>query len=110
MRAGVNPTKGGKLIDREECHHRIVIPVHIPNEEGYFKDAYKIFEMGLFSILKTTISKVKISVISNKCSDEINARLLELYEKKNINELTELLNKDPGFVSSAALINNKPIH
>lgn len=87
MRAGVNPTKGGKLIDRAECHHRIVIPVHIPNEVGYFKDAYKIFEMGLFSILKTTISKVKISVISNKCSDEINTRLLQLYEKKLINEL-----------------------
>lgn len=87
MRAGVNPTKGGKLIDREECHHRIVIPVHIPNEEGYFRDAYTIFELCLFSVLKTAVSKVKVSVISNKCSDEINARLLGLYEKKYINEL-----------------------
>lgn len=87
MRAGVNPTKGGKLIDREECHHRIVIPVHIPNEEGYFKDAYKIFELCLFSAIKTAVSKVKVSVISNKCSDEINARLLQLYKDKHINEL-----------------------
>jgi hypothetical protein len=87
MRAGVNPTKGGKLIDREECYHRIIIPVHIPNGEGYFKDAYAIFELCLFSVIKTSVSKVKISVISNKCSDEINAKLLKLYNEKYINEL-----------------------
>ncbi len=87
MRKGVNPTKGGKLISKEECHHRIIIPVHIPNEEGYFKDAYKIFELCLFSIIKTATSKIKVSVISNKCSDEVNVRLLNLYHEKHINEL-----------------------
>ena len=65
MRAGFNPTKGGKLIDREECHHRIIIPVHIPHEKDYFEDAYKIFEMCLTSVIKTSVSKIKISVISN---------------------------------------------
>lgn len=87
MRKGVNPTKGGKVIVKEECHHRIIIPLHIPNEEGYFKDAYQIFELCLFSILKTTVSKVKISIISNKCCDAINSRLLKLYNEKLINEL-----------------------
>ncbi len=87
MRKGVNPTKGGKLITKEECHHRIIIPVHIPNEEGYFKDAYKIFELCLFSVIKTAVSKIKISVISNKCCDEVNVKLLHLYEQKHINEL-----------------------
>ena len=87
MRKGVNPTKGGKLISKEECHHRIIIPVHIPNEEGYFKDAYKIFELCLFSVIKTAASKIKVSVISNKCCDEVNVRLLKLYHEKHINEL-----------------------
>lgn len=87
MRKGVNPTKGGKLISKEECHHRIIIPVHIPNEEGYFKDAYKIFELCLNSVIKTSVSKVKISIISNKCCDEVNVRLLNLYHQKYINEL-----------------------
>ena len=87
MRKGVNPTKGGKLISKEECYHRIIIPVHIPNEEDYYKDAYKIFELCLFSVIKTAVSKIKISVISNKCCDEVNGRLLNLYVQKHINEL-----------------------
>lgn len=87
MRTGINPTKGGKLIDKEECHHRIIIPVHIPHENDYFEDAYKIFEMCLASVLKTSVSKLKISVISNKCSDEINERLLQEYKKGTIDEL-----------------------
>ena len=50
MRKGVNPTKGGKLVNLEPCDHRILIPLHIPNEEGYFKDAYKIFLLCLNSL------------------------------------------------------------
>ena len=77
MRKGVNPTKGGKLVNLEPCDHRILIPLHIPNEEGYFKDAYKIFLLCLNSLLKTSQSKLKISIISNKSSTIINQRLLK---------------------------------
>lgn len=87
MRKGVNPTKGGKLISKAECHHRIIIPVHIPNEEGYFKDAYKIFELCLFSLIKSSSFFSNVSVISNKCSDEVNERLLSLYRQNYIEEL-----------------------
>lgn len=87
MRKGVNPTKGGKLVNLEPCDHRILIPLHIPNEEGYFKDAYKIFLLCLNSLLKTSQSKLKISIISNKSSTIINQRLLKLYEEGVINEL-----------------------
>ena len=87
MRKGINPTKGGKLVIKEPCDHRIIIPLHIPNEEGYFKDAFKIFELCLFSILKTAQSKVKVSIISNKCSHEVNERLLQLCNAHNVDEL-----------------------
>lgn len=87
MRKGVNPTKGGKLVVKEPCHHRIIIPVHIPHENDYFKDAYKIFELCLFSILKTAKSKVKVSIISNKSSHEINQRLLKFCDANDIDEL-----------------------
>jgi len=87
MRKGINPTKGGKFVDIAECNHRIIIPLHLPNEDGYFKDGYKIFELCLFSIIKTSVSKIKISVISNKCNDVINQRLLNLYKEGHINEL-----------------------
>lgn len=87
MRIGINPTKGGKLIERETCHHRIIIPVHIPHENDYFKDSYRIFELCLFSILKTSHSKIKISIISNNCNETVNQRLLELYNQKLFDEL-----------------------
>ena len=87
MRKGYNPTKGGKLVIKEPCDHRVVIPLHIPHEKDYFKDAYKIFELCLFSILKTASSKLKVSIISNKCSDEINQRLLKLCQDYEVDEL-----------------------
>ncbi|WP_418637847.1 glycosyltransferase family 2 protein [Winogradskyella sp.] len=87
MRKGYNPTKGGKLVVKEPCDHRVIIPLHIPHENDYFKDAYKIFELCLFSILKTASSKLKISIISNKCSQEVNQRLIKLYDSHNIDEL-----------------------
>jgi len=87
MRKGINPTKGGKLISLEPCSHRVLIPLHIPNEDGYFQDAYKIFLLCLNSLLKTSHTKLKISIISNKSSNSINQRLLKLYEEGIINEL-----------------------
>lgn len=87
MRKGVNPTKGGKLVVKEPCDHRVLIPLHIPHENDYFKDAYQIFELCLQSVLKTSHSILKVSIISNKCSHEVNERLLELYKRKEIDEL-----------------------
>ena len=31
MRKGYNPTKGGKLVVKAPCDHRIIIPLHIPH-------------------------------------------------------------------------------
>lgn len=87
MRKGYNPNKGGKLVVKEPCDHRIIIPLHIPHEEDYFKDAYRIFELCLQSIVKTASSKLKISIISNKCSQEINERLIDLYQEDFVDEL-----------------------
>jgi hypothetical protein len=87
MRKGDNPTKGSKLIHKEECHHRIIIPLYIPHEHDYYKDAYKIFELCLFSLSKTASSKIKISIISNNSSAEINDRLFQLYKQGQFDEL-----------------------
>lgn len=87
MRKGDNPTKGSKLIQKEDCQHRIIIPLHIPHENDYYEDAYKIFELCLFSMLKTTATKVKISIVSNNSSSEINERLVQLYKQGHFDEL-----------------------
>jgi hypothetical protein len=87
MRKGYNPNKGGKLVIKEPCDHRIIIPLHIPHEQEYFQDAYRIFELSIQSIVKTASSQVKISIVSNKCSHEVNERLLKLYRESCIDEL-----------------------
>ncbi|OEK08846.1 hypothetical protein A8C32_00795 [Flavivirga aquatica] len=86
MRKGKNISKN-ELLNLADCSHRIIIPLYIPNLEGYYKEAFEIFKMCLFSINRTSISLVKISVISNNCCEEVNNKLFELYQKKDIDEL-----------------------
>lgn len=87
MRKGDNPTKIGKLVEKTPCEHRVIIPLHVPNEEGYYKDAYKIFELCLFSVKKTSSTPIKISVVSNGSSITVNERLTQLYVQNTIDEL-----------------------
>lgn len=87
MRKGDNPTKIGKLVEKTPCEHRVIIPLHVPNEEGYYKDAYKIFELCLFSVKKTASTPIKISVVSNGSSITVNERLTQLYVQNIIDEL-----------------------
>ncbi len=86
MRTGENVSKE-KLIALEACSHRVIIPLYIPNEEGYYKESFKVFELCLHSILKTAVSPIKISVVSNGSSKVVNTKLLKLSEDGYINEL-----------------------
>ncbi|MCL6294665.1 glycosyltransferase [Jejuia spongiicola] len=63
------------------------MPLYIPNEEGYYKESFEIFEMCLFSILKTAISPIKVSVISGGSCTNVHAKLIKLYKEKHIDEL-----------------------
>lgn len=87
MRLGNNSAKDGKIITKNKSQHRVIIPLYIPYEFDYYKDSYKIFELCLFSIIKTSSSILNISVISNGCCKEVNAKLLILYEQELIQEL-----------------------
>jgi len=87
MRLGNNPAKDGKIITKNKSQHRVVIPLYIPYEFDYYKDSYQLFELCLFSIIKTSSSILNISVISNGCCKEVNAKLLLLYEQELIEEL-----------------------
>lgn len=86
MRKGINIAKNA-LLNKEVCNHRIIIPLYIPDESGYYKDSFRIFEMCLTSLLKTVQQKVKISVISNGCCKEVNEKLFRLHTNKLIDEL-----------------------
>lgn len=86
MRKGKNQSKEGP-ISINNSDHRVIIPIYIPHGEDYYKDAYKIFECCLFSIVKTSVTKLKVSVVSNNCCDPINERLLQLQKQGYIDEL-----------------------
>lgn len=86
MRKGKNPSKD-ILLQKTPSNHRIIIPLYIPHEEGYFKDAFTIFTYCLNSVLKTAFSHLKVSVISNGSCDEVNYKLLKLQQQGLIDEL-----------------------
>jgi hypothetical protein len=86
MRKGKNPSKNIKLQLRKS-NHRIIIPLYIPNEEGYYKDAWSIFVLCIESLHKTSRNNLLVSVCSNGCSDMVNEKLFSLYKQGLITEL-----------------------
>tara|TARA_R110002049_G_scaffold3795_5_gene27652 strand:- start:131144 stop:132169 length:1026 start_codon:yes stop_codon:yes gene_type:complete len=86
MRQGDNPSNH-KAADSSNALHRVIIPIFIPHETEYFKDAFHIFELCLFSLKKTTLTAIKISVISNGSCDSVNEKLYKFFEAGDIDEL-----------------------
>ena len=86
MRKGKNPSKNIKL-QLNESQHRVIIPLYIPNEEAYYKDAFTIFNYCLNSVQKTAFSTLKVSVISNGSCNAVNTKLVQLQQQGLIDEL-----------------------
>lgn len=86
MRIGSNPHKD-KIQDQNPYLHQVVVPVYIPNEDGYFKDSFAIMKLCLESLFATTHSKTFISVINNGSCIEVKEYLDNEYIKKNIHEI-----------------------
>jgi hypothetical protein len=91
MRKGKNPSKD-IILQQNRSNHRFIVPLYIPNEEGYYDDAFRIFTYCLFSANKTSISQLKVSVISNGSCDAVNTKLLQLQQEGQIDEL--IIEKD----------------
>lgn len=86
MRKGKNKNKN-KLLDITPCDHRVIIPLHIPRIEDYYQEAFKVFKICIQSIIKTSCSPLKISVISNGCCKEVNDQLYKMQRDNVIDEL-----------------------
>lgn len=91
MRVGYNPNKD-KLQSILEYTHQVIIPVYIPNEEGYFKDSFKIFQLCLASLLKTSHNKTHITIINNGSCAIVVGYLNELLLQNKIQELIHTTN------------------
>lgn len=91
MRIGNNPHKD-KPHDESEYLHQVIIPVYIPNQEGYFKDSLKIFQLCLQSLFNTIHSKTFITIINNGSCDDVKVILDKLYDQNKIHEVIHTTN------------------
>ena len=91
MRIGVNPQRD-TVWPIGNFTHQIIIPVYIPNLEGYFKDSFKIFKLCIQSLLKTTHSNTFITIVNNGSYDEVVKYLSQLYLENKIHELIHTTN------------------
>lgn len=80
MRIGSNPQKSERKI-KLTTHHRIVIVIYLPNEEGFYKNSFEVFKMCLDSLVSTINSYAAITVVNNgshkKVIDFLNIYLAE---------------------------------
>jgi hypothetical protein len=86
MRLGSNPNKD-VLQGKSQFFHQVIIPVYIPNEEGYFLDGFTIFKYNLESLFNTIHDKTYISIVNNGSCEKIKEYLDELLKANLINEL-----------------------
>ncbi len=86
MRIGNNPAKADPTLHRK-AYHRIIVPVYIPNLEGYFADALSVMKVSLDTLLHTCHSSSEISVVDNGCCDEVRAVLRDYFERGAIDQL-----------------------
>lgn len=88
MRIGNNPMKETSILSKDFVH-RIIMPVYIPNAEGYFEKLFEVLKLSLESLLQTVHAGTAITLINNDCSAEVSSYLQELLRTKRIDQLVE---------------------
>ncbi|MEW4925265.1 glycosyltransferase family A protein [Algibacter sp. 2305UL17-15] len=106
MRVGFNPNKD-KPIAKTEYIHQVIIPVFIPNHDGYFKDSLKVFKRCVTSLLHTIHDKTFITIVNNGSSKEVIQYLNELYETNKIHEVIHTENIGKLNAILKGLVGNK---
>lgn len=91
MRVGSNPNKNKKNLN-SEYFHQVVVPVYIPNQEGYFKDSFMILRLCLESLFKTSHKKTYFTIVNNGSCREVKLYLDELFQEKKIHEIIHTTN------------------
>jgi hypothetical protein len=88
MRIGTNPLNH-KNIDSSVINksHRVIIPIYIPNFEGYFKDSFNVLKVCLESLLITINQDTVVSLISNGSHYKINEYLNTLFKEGKVDRV-----------------------
>lgn len=85
MRIGVNPEKGKKI--NHQVYHKVIVPIYIPNLEGYFKDGLKITQLCIESLILTKHNKASLTVVNNNSCKEVREYLQTKFEDGGIDHL-----------------------
>ncbi|WP_309640366.1 glycosyltransferase family A protein [Flavobacterium sp.] len=91
MRIGFHPHKD-QIQEETAYTHQIIIPVFIPNHDGYFKDSFAIFKLCLHSLFETIHPKTFVTIINNGSDATVVSFLDSLYDNHKIHELIHTQN------------------
>ncbi len=91
MRKGNNPQKE-MLLEKDSFTHLVVVPVYIPQLDGYYAESFRIFKNCILSLQKTVHAKTFISVVNNGSCSEVIGFLNKIYETKIIHEVVHTEN------------------
>ncbi len=83
MRVGTNPEKENNTLE-VDIYHRIIIPVYIPNFDGYFKDGLGVFKLCIQSLLKTIHVKTRVTIYNNASHVKVKNFIDDLYDKEEL--------------------------
>ena len=86
MRIGLNPHKD-KLQEESDYIHQVIIPVYIPNQDGYFKDVFEILRLCLASLFATINQKTFVTIVNNGSASLVKDYLDELLKKGQVQEV-----------------------
>ena len=91
MRIGFNPNKD-KIQVPNDFFHQVIVPVYIPNQEGYFKDSLAILHYCLDSLFKTSHNKTYFTIVNNGSCKEVIDYLQKQFQDNKIHELIHTSN------------------
>ena len=86
MRKGFNPNKD-KTLQSQNTSHRVIVPIYIPNSEGYFTEAFDVLKVCVTSLLATINDDTMVTLISNAATDEVNNYIKKLFEDGKIDRV-----------------------
>lgn len=91
MRIGYNPNKDKEIIT-SNYFHQVIVPVYIPNQQGYFKDSLAILKFSLESLFKTCHNKTYFTIVNNGSGAEVVEYINILYQEGKIQEIIHSTN------------------
>jgi hypothetical protein len=103
MRVGFNPHRDIPK-NRSAFIHQVVIPVYIPNFDGYFAGSFTNFKLCLGSLFGTCHDRTYITVVDNGSHPQVGHYLDTLFSEGRVNEVihTENIGKINAAVKGIA--------